>query len=381
MSQIITTLPLSPKKNASLGYYLTPLIADVIASFMGVPVAHAVNVLGAKRTSLQDVDAHFAMLGRLGISSYLQWRDIDEQWDAVFSHLLSFGSAQGWVFQDERVVMVCPCGKAEFLATASTLSEIHGTCKVYEINKGNAFCLLCGNMIIPRMLRCLLVRIPNQVPDVVVIPKYAAIEWNQLVRDIAGREILISRIRETGIHTKFMGKHFNIDIDFAWKLLLERLYTKGFQCSCIVVGHKSIKHALSMVFLGSLIGIPAPRFVVSTPYLSIDFGNRAVEFAEDLVDRHGGMSLRWILGMALGCAQKEITLQSKLIYLIAHSIGVASVSKYNSPRLISVDRLWEAFNSQRIQRILSQMRRGQFDDLASIESYLASVLGLIPRVL
>ena len=381
MKKIVTTLPLSPRKNADLGYYSVPLLADIIASFMGTYVVHAVNILGSKKLVSQDVDMHFKMLNHLCISSQLHWRDTDEQWDVALSRLFYFGSMQGWVFQDERIVMACPCGKVEFLANESTLSEIHGKRKVYKVQDGVATCLLCGNTATPRMTRCLLVRLPDLVPDIVVIPKYAAVEWNQLTRDIVGREILVSRIRETGIHAEFMGKRFNIDIDFAWKLFLERLYAKGFQCSCMVVGHKTLKHALSVTLLNSLIGMPTPEFVVSVPYFSLDFGIRPVESAEKLVNCHGGTSLRWLLSMAIGCAQKEITLQSKLIYLIAHSIGVTFNTKNDSPELLLVDAFWKEFNAQRIQRILSQMRRGKLDDLISIELHFASVLGLSSRSL
>jgi len=379
MNQVIATLPLSPRRNGNIGYYSIPLIADAISSFTGVPTLNAVNTLGTKRTTTHDVDRHFAMLERFGIKSQFQWLDGDEAWNTVLTHLFHAGFGKGWAYGDERAVMICPCGKTEFIATTSTLSEIHGTRKMYEIRNGKTFCLLCHGLVTSRIVPCLLVRLPNLAPSVTVIPAYASVEWNRLAMDVSGREILVSRIRETGIKAECPCGLYNIDVDFAWKLFLERLRAKNMQCLGLVVGHKTIKHALSMVLLGSLIGVPIPKFVVSTPYLSFDFGERSPIDVEELINLHGGVPLRWLLGMAIGCTRKELTLQSKLIYLIEHSIGVKSDVANNDSESIPVDVLWNSFNAERIQRILTCLRRGKPECLDSREYRLASFLGLVKR--
>ncbi|OGZ72917.1 MAG: hypothetical protein A2998_02525 [Candidatus Staskawiczbacteria bacterium RIFCSPLOWO2_01_FULL_37_25b] len=379
MNQVIATLPLSPRQNADIGYYLIPLIANIIASFAGISTVNAVNILGAKETTTQDVDTHFNMLKCLGIASQFQWCDGNEAWNIVLTNLFHKGLAQGWILQDERTIMVCPCGKTEFIVAASTLSKIHGTRKTYEIQDDKVFCLLCQGFATPRTIPCLLIRMPEQVPSITIIPTYAAAEWNRLAADNRKREILVSRVRETGIQAECVGRKYNIDVDFVWKLLLERLSEKNIKCLGLVVGHKSIKHALSITMLSSLIGVPIPQFVISTPYISFDFGCQLPINARELVNLHDAEPLRWLLSMAIGCHQKEFTLQSKLIYLIKHSIGTTLNAKNYDLEQVSADILWRYFNTKRIQKMLLFLRQNKPELLDPRERHLASLLGLLKK--
>ena len=373
-TRVVTTLPTSPRKLPALGFFLLPYLSHLLGRLQDLRVIGPVNLLGARKYGASEADAFETALSHLAIVPDTQWRDSDLAWNSILPVVVTEGLNQGWIRRDVVSVFVCPCGKTEFLNKPSNLVSGNFNRKVYEINDGVPSCLLCKATAVARHQDALLLVLPRHIPTVSLVPRYAAETWADLIANLSGREIPVSRMRETGLSVTVAGTRFNVDVDVASMLHPYLLREQGMEIETLVSGNRTLKHTFMATVVSNLLGVPYPKTIVSAPYLTVDFGNREPLNARNIIEQYGAPVARSLLLSGLGSTRKEVIVPSRTIHLVQHSIRVQPESlKVISPQNVSARDLWRDFSGQMFQNALSCLRRGHPEELPTLSKQVLSI--------
>ncbi len=365
--KVVTTLPISPRLDPLPGFFTIPVVVDVLAKSSGYQAIQAINLFGDKPNGAKALGLYRKILDRLLLSTDLIWLDSEH---LGIPELILEGCRNGWVNEKEATSWVCACGKTEILQQAEGLLFDDFAPTTYELVNERPHCKLCGTSASLKTSQHLLLQLPEVAEAIPVQPHYAAIEINNLQIRFSRREISISRERETGLSLVRGRNRYHLDPDVTWMLFLA-LVNSELSCSieALVVGHKTLKHAL----LGSLVSQQVtgilPRLIVALPYVKLH-GQKATVDMERLLDHHSGETLRCLLSFVLGSKSKELVLPSETIYWIEHSLRMP-LDIQNDIRTTNPsyppEEIWRAFSRESMNNLLAKLRRKQFQRLTTLE--------------
>jgi hypothetical protein len=372
--RVAATLPISPRAGAKIGFFSAPLLADVFSRLTCIRALHPVNILGSKACAGSELD-HYSVLEALGLNPELRWSDLELVQSGRLQKSIERLYSSGEITPESQEIWVCPCGRTELVDSLSNTGKRKER-KNYSMLGDVPFCDLCRQKARLITADVLMLQLPTTLPIVSVFPSYARAEWVLLAESFAGLKICISRMRETGIQSTINGTNYNVDVDFCWMSMLDDLERKGIQIEVLVVGHKTLKHALLSLLYPGITGQNKARTVVAAPYVSVKSGDKDFsDLASDVIANHAPDAIRFLLAHQFGSNRKDITLDSKLLYWIEHSIVIPSDWLDGSDDLIlDPGVLWKNMNHQKVQAILAALRRGLPKQLSNPEKKFVRVI-------
>jgi len=236
----IVSLPITPRKNPTLGLILIPFLMDVLSKKMGVDRVLALNVNGSKLYG-EDIEIHaqgyVQANSNFGIIPHSIWRDDQQEnmyWINVFFQQLF---ADGIITMEDRELLRCPCRAVETLALAENRSE---TRRLYEKKEGLSHCKICGGIVTNEIDSVYLFRVPSIPVNWHVFPEFTKKEILHTMKRFTGTQLLISRTRPSALPLWTGQEHIFLDVDFAWQLCLPILRRFGYQPVVLVGSQKNL---------------------------------------------------------------------------------------------------------------------------------------------
>jgi len=84
--------------------------------------------------------------------------------------------------------------------------------------------------------------------------------------------------------------------------------------------HTNLKQAALSIMLAKQAGADIPKQLVVLPKLKIDFNDKPILYAEDLLREYGSEVCKILLLQGIGVSRKELIIQSSTIFLIRKSL-------------------------------------------------------------
>ncbi len=366
MKLVVSTLPISPRSNLTIGSFTLPVLVDLLAGMCGRDAIVPINILGSKSGARESMPEFLAALNVLKVDTAI-WIDEHEVKNQTIQSMMEEGFRQGWLSYEKQALWVCPCGKTEVMDEAESLLVADFTATTYELAAGQITCRLCQQAAVRVVEPRLLMTLPHLSDRAVRWrPSYCEREIKELLEKFRGRKISLSRKRETGLVALVGSESVHLDPDLAWMMcpaILEQ--SRGVQIETLVVGHKTIKHAAYSLLCSSLLGATLPKLVLSAPYMSV--GEKPYSFRE--ASTRNPETLRCLLAFALGSRKKSITLDSKWIYWIEHSIRVPrpEAGPQASEAWKVAEEIWDQFSQQAMTNLLAKLRSRRAGELTPTE--------------
>jgi hypothetical protein len=354
MTPAVISLPVSPRLGAPLGLYLTAAAVGMLARLTGCEAVLAVNLLGAHGHTAAEAE-HYLRHADAVCGPARHWTDTDADWPAILAEFVGRGRTEGWLAIRETEICRCACGLLEYPSDAPPDLDKRATGKVYERRDDGLHCRHCGSPAAPAVVAALYMELPD-AGRLDVTPKWAASEAAAFVREFAGRALLVSRGRSTGIIATVDGHAFHLDPDLALMLLPFALAHEGVAAETIVTGNRTLKQAVLAAIVSRRLGL-APIAIVALPMLTLTDGQgQSAETDERAIVEHGGLTVRTVLAMAMGPTPKEVKLPTRNLRLAATSLMGDVHLSVPAP---TPSAPWRLLGKQNIEATLAAVRRRQ----------------------
>lgn len=304
MKEGIFTLPLTPRENPSLFFYLTPFIADVWGKIERKPVYILVNLQGMKYspTALQSFTQHIEkleikrkMIYDLEYSLDRLQTDCDQ---LLKEGVLNFGL-------DE--ILICECGRVECLSEALPMKSF----RVIDSFSSSLKCKFCQQSLRVKKTEVLKWHVADcSIPECIWYDS-ALKEIKDKSKEISNRAYLVSRTKHSCPEISLGRKSVKIDVDFFWKLFMVNLIKKlEFVTIDLPVTSTVYPQMLLFYSLAKQIKPDIEIKVYSVP--KVFFKNQT--FANEEIWCLDPLTLRLLLSFGIGRTRKEFFLESKIVH-------------------------------------------------------------------
>ncbi len=359
MINCTSTLPIRPRNNPFIGYYSIHVIADIISRINHMPFLYPINLLGMIAVQEKDVKIHLDNIMDLKIIPNKIIKDSDLLKTNIVEKVIKKGLEEGWIIEESRRFYSCSCGKTEFIEEMENLFERKSKRTVYKIINNTPICNFCNSEAVMYDEIVLLLKIPVDIllfNQIIFIQDYFEKDLKNQLKELRGKDILISRKRSRGVSILLYNKLFYMDIDFIYMIYLYYLYEMGFYVDTFIIGSKIAKQTAMSLIVSSLMNIQLPNKIVAIPYLS--FTNDLNISTFEFLTLYGGKNLRLILSTSFGANKKELNLNSSFIYQAKQSLNNKNYDltckKYCPLDFIS---LWQGYSVDKIMRLVSSLRK------------------------
>lgn len=372
--EVIATIPYTPRRLLAPGYLLGPFSAHLIALHEKRVPLIAVNRLGSRGFSRTDGDRFVQVCERVFEGRPLIWRDDDQNWTRALSAWSTLGFQDGWLTIEPREVWRCSCGFVEFLPEPLNLVGHGFRRKAYSVEGQEARCDICRTFTRRYINNVLLMRLPSSQPMTAVYPAYASKEWQNLGKQLNGKQFLVSRARQTGLHIDVEKRVFHIDIDICSMLMPFLVHESGDHIKSLICGHKTLKQAFLATQVTRLMWKHPPDSVHAVPYLAIRGDPKDIPSLEILLDKHGAATLRVVYATAFGHRGKLITLDLDILDTIDHALGDLDAFEYMGPAMDDLSDLYRGAGLNTLQKSMSLLRRRRSHLLTNEMRYALALL-------
>lgn len=355
MTPAVVSLPVSPRRDTPIGFYLTAAAVGLIARLTHRQAVLSVNLLGARQHTRDEAD-HYLEHASSVCGPAKHWIDSDADWPAILKDFTERGQSQGWLTTREMKVRTCSCGLLEYPADAPPNLGKRTIGKVYALKDGELHCLHCGSIARTKLVRALFITLPPAVP-LQATPNWASKEAAAFWKGCSGRPLMISRQRSTGLSLSLAGRCFNIDPDLALMLLPTALRRDDIEVKNIVTGSRTIKQAVMAAMVSCLMGLPCPS-ITALPMLTFtNTDGSPARPNEKVIAEFGGATVRTVLAMAMGQqCQKAVRLPTRNLHLTAITLPLFSpINEFAG----DISAPCSMLGKQKIETLLATIRRNR----------------------
>lgn len=372
MKEVISHIPITPRvdnedKSTSLGYYAIPVLAEATARYQGSEYVLSLDDL---KTSDRDTALFKDQLARIGLTWNDEVKNRDEEASDLIKRFISKGLEFGYIVQSKRQIATCfnenGCGKSEYLYIPDQPLFSEGK----HSNQQDGVCSICKQRLEIVEKPVLLWNLGSDAgvaKNVIerTYPKYAQKEVADQWSHLQGIQMLVSRQRQTQHAVEVRGMTYNIDGDLINYLNLIRV--GGDEVVDYFSSRGIIRQTLLMAIALRHYGeseSQLPIFVfVPRVNLRSSAGTEILPSLEAYREKGiTELALRIFLLQAFGNSQKEITLDTALIYHIGKGLdnrnGVRVTKVECSP--VNMTELIEGVDYQRVVRdLVKKMKQPQ----------------------
>lgn len=364
-TEVITTLPMDPKRAQELFLFTTPFAAHLIAKATGRELYLPINRVG-EADSVQATPYEKGLVN-LGIRPYTLSYDDDPLFLEWMKGFINEKYASGELNIREKDLVKCPCGAVEMLAEATEKIEKRTNGKTFNISSsGNMGCRKCGQEVFSSQEPVLLTNQTELKNNVITKPNRYAPIVEQHLQEFVVRPQLVSRGRDTALQVYLEGKPFSIDNDYIWlhygRYLQDDLPIKGI----IASNHSVRKGALYAHFAAE----QAPDiYLFVTPYVS--FRWPSIRFGMDtLSDSYSPDILRAFLLTHLNWQIQNSYADPNLLRWCSRVTRDLPVS--DATTIDSLANITNIFRGHSLKRLAQDMSKGT--DLTEDQELLISTL-------
>lgn len=261
---MIITLPMTPRKMATVGYWASPLVGDILSKRINDRFYVAIGKLGKRDTDDSMINDFIKDLNTIGVNAD-NWIDSD--------NLMSLIDSTHQLLKDSKTVegidryYVCRCGVVEI--KVDHVNSLNLKQKAFKVVNGHeVICLRCESSSAIKLLNnCTFYFRSENIETVLncglsIYPKFYYSELNDLLGQINEHGIQISKFRDTG----FQYLNYNIDLEFIWQNMLT-LFPREEKIVLSINNHV-LRQTLISVLIFREAGFNTPIEIVVSPYFS-----------------------------------------------------------------------------------------------------------------
>lgn len=379
MERLIGTLPITPKKDAPIGFYLAPYLVDILSRMTDSKGLVLINNLGLKANSShgeQNLTSFRANLDSL--------TGLPSQMDSEAPHLNSIPGyidqciSHGLIVKENIDKTICECGAVDMPSSvANEFVKTNRDGKTYFIHDNSIYCSICRSKAISEnncgVLSLQFSETDSSSENLKIFPAKYTKEFNNSILRTIKQKWLITRSRETGVSCDTEFGKYNLDVDFVWGLMNPTLMNINVPIGELVISHRSIAPASRFVVLSNILGASLNRVIV-LPFMHIKQGNDKIPFEDNinwLSDRYEAKIIRFLLAFGLQ-KNKEITLNSTVLYWISHSSEDIKGKFKGNVEYESFDSTLNFLFSGSANKLISYLRKNPQNDPTDLK-YLLSL--------
>lgn len=300
---MIITLPMTPRIQAPVGYWLTPVMASILAKQRREKLAIFAGTLGMQTiddttiASFRDGCKNLLIDGELSLD-----RDHESALSVAVVSLLTTAEKEGRLKELDIESFVCDCGALEIPVSAvDFLKE-----KTFFSERGSVHCKKCLQETERKNRKKLMLFFRQQTIDffernVHVVPKFYSKELQNLTRQLKTYGVPVSKNRETGVNYK----RWSIDIEF----LIAHIGAVVHEPGTLV----ATNHVLRQALVTSLVDIESDsrslRQILFLPYLIYPGNKEKWQLARLFASGHDAHTVRFMLASSIRWQQKNCTLE------------------------------------------------------------------------
>lgn len=317
------------------------------------------NLLGLISVSKQGIVTHLEQISNLKVTPKKVIKDSSFLTINLTERVISKGFEKSWIIEDFKNFYSCSCGKTEFLEEKENLFERKSERTVYKIVNNTPICKFCYTEAVKYFEKVLLLRVPIDIlisNKIIFAQNYFKKDFENQLKELLGKDILISRKKSRGVSIFISNKLYYIDPDFIYMMYLYYLYEMDYCVDIFIIGSKIAKQTAMTLIVSSLMNIKLPHEIIAVPYFS--FSNNLDIDTNKFLTMYGGETLRLILSSSFGCCKKEIKVNSDLIYQVQQSLNIKDTSMvYQSKNSVDLIQIWHEYSIDKIMRLISSLRK------------------------
>ncbi|MEN9523967.1 MAG: hypothetical protein RL536_36 [Candidatus Parcubacteria bacterium] len=367
MKPTIMCLPITIPAEIKPGLVLTPFTVWTMSKLLGVSSVCSINLTGMKYAGMRaaEITNRYRMferiMGRLGIKFDSYWLDNDQSHTISLQEYCDQLSDNHCLKQKNLEVLACSCGAVEVLKDAVTSKWATERKLIREVG-GQLQCKLCDSPLKSERDQVLVMDSGFNGNPIKAFPSFYQKEIDALQSEY-NQPVLVSRKRKPGRKVRLFEREWTLDTDFCWSFLFHSFRNAGFDPEVVVVSNRSIKPlVLSYGISRKICGDVSPISAVVTPFARIKnspVSNIHKASISSLIDRYGGTPVRFLLGSCLKWEQKDLVVDSSLIFWTMKALEKASDSTESTTSNVSLPEALAMSDGNAIPSFIAGIRRSE----------------------
>lgn len=270
-NSIVISLPIKPQLHTSLGMTAGLHVGRTIADYLQCKYVMAVNIMNGFAELEEEKKCFVSDITKRGIIPNVMWFDNDNSEELV-KNIVKIVKA-GDVYAQTKTMLRCHCGR---VCIEKKYANNYG--KLFKIKDGHVVCNFCGKECDEINEELLVLRIPFNLKKINVFPEFLSAEVENMVDKYKGKEMIISKPRNTGCALKLGTKTYNLDVEFVWSQIFSCFEEKNMY---LLASNHQIYVAAIMGIMAQLSSDKKITFVL-TPYMN----NKSLFYIDEkLVER------------------------------------------------------------------------------------------------
>lgn len=294
---------MTPRPNAPLGYWLTPVCADIIAKQREESMTFFLGTLGINEVSDTAVEAvrNVAATLALGGKTILDRNHLSVL-SAATIETLARAEHEGRFVERTIAAYVCPCGALEIPTNA--VEFLKG--KTFIVEAAGVRCTRCNNLAPEQSLqKHFFFFKPSSldffIRNVEVLPVFYKKEIENLLTQLTETGIPVSKNRETGV----MYRDHAVDIEFVLGHLGGLLH----EHTTLVATNHVLRQLVTTSLLDIESGTRTVHQLLVLPYLTYPGRKEKWTIEQLIASGHDTRTLRFMLASSLRWDQKDSELE------------------------------------------------------------------------
>ncbi len=210
---IVTTLPIKPQEQISIGMCIAPFLMDVISKNLNCMSIFSVNLLHSYDFKDLVLKNYIDELKEMNInydSIFIDKKNVEKLLEIIQS-MITLGKIE----ERNETVLRCSCGKVDIIKNGIRNFDSQGD--VYYKQNNKIICKHCNTECREYQEDGLYLKLEENIDDKLKIyPSFLFNATNHFSKQYKGKYYLISKRRNTGYYVIYGDKKYNIDIDFLW---------------------------------------------------------------------------------------------------------------------------------------------------------------------
>ncbi len=211
---LVSTLPIKPQSQTNIGMLLAPTIMDFIGTVLNIKKVLGVNILNTYCNKNLEIENYIREINNSNIS--YDYLFLDKQQCDKLIEIVKKMYNKGLIKEKKKEIIRCDCGKIDMLSDSQ-----NNNAKLYHSISGKLYCNSCNEECKTTIEDSLVFEIAEENDDISIIPGFYKKEISEFSKGFKGKNILISKYRDTGLYFNTPNRRFNIDIDFMWSNLFD----------------------------------------------------------------------------------------------------------------------------------------------------------------
>lgn len=377
---IVTTLPITIRKESQFSTLLSPFIANLLSDFLKAKAVISVNCTGRlyiNQTTNEiqsSIDWYQDQLKKLGINDFELWKDNNPAYLEYVGEKIKLLQRMGLITEKKCQVLRCKCGAVEI---SEDLVPRLSNGKLFTINEKLVKCRLCKSLAKPEKIQSLVLNLPKfDYKRLSIFPKWTENELHETARKFSGVNARISRVRPNNLQFTTSSNVYYLDTDFVWSFYLDFLLEKFKQNSVVIVtSNRTIRQAIEVVRFAETINRKSSFSILVNPTIQLQNTLQTKESwnVETFLTFSSDISLRYFLALSLSWKNKSVYLASNQLYWINHSIDpyIINVDSTNQDEITTPDlkTFISMCNANNTRSLLAKLRKKRTLDRFELKLY------------